>query len=143
MTDNIKLPPEFRSGNSIPVERATIARERMVEILTAAIEADRQARGEPVDVNWVRDGIANFIADNWPDRKHSLNEIERGIRQIEIRPPQPQQIPEGYKLVPIEPTDRMLRAAYHAIESEAIITTVWLRKTVYKAMLEAAPEVKP
>lgn len=39
MTEPIKLPPEFRSGNSIPVERATITRERMVEILTEAIEA--------------------------------------------------------------------------------------------------------
>lgn len=43
MTEPIKLPPEFRSGNSIPVERATITRERMVEILTEAIEADRAA----------------------------------------------------------------------------------------------------
>ena len=44
MTEPIKLPPEFRSGNSIPVERATITRERMIEILAAAIEADRQQR---------------------------------------------------------------------------------------------------
>lgn len=33
------LPPEFQSGNEIPVERATITRERMTEILTEAIEA--------------------------------------------------------------------------------------------------------
>lgn len=38
MTEPIKLPPEFSSGNSIPVERATITRERMVEILTEAVE---------------------------------------------------------------------------------------------------------
>jgi hypothetical protein len=36
--------------------------------------------------NWVRDGIANFVADNWPDRKHTLAEIEAGIRAIEINP---------------------------------------------------------
>lgn len=36
---DIELPPEFRSGNSVPVERATIKRERMEEILHAAIEA--------------------------------------------------------------------------------------------------------
>lgn len=47
MTEPIKLPPEFRSGNSIPVERATITRERMIEILAAAIEADRKRRGDP------------------------------------------------------------------------------------------------
>lgn len=32
----------------------------------------------------VRDGLANFIADNWPDRKHSLAEIESGIRSVEL-----------------------------------------------------------
>lgn len=33
------LPPEFTSGNSIPVERATIARERMAEIQITAYQA--------------------------------------------------------------------------------------------------------
>lgn len=47
-TYNIELPAEFRSGNSIPVERATITRERMTEILQDAIEADRKRIAEPV-----------------------------------------------------------------------------------------------
>ncbi|HWK69981.1 MAG TPA: hypothetical protein VNS29_03980 [Burkholderiaceae bacterium] len=47
-THDIELPAEFRSGNDIPVTVATIKRERMEEILRAAIEADRQRRGEPV-----------------------------------------------------------------------------------------------
>lgn len=38
----IELPHEFRSANSVPVERATIKRDRMIEILCAAVEADRQ-----------------------------------------------------------------------------------------------------
>lgn len=46
MTEPIKLPPEFRIDTGIHVERATITRERMVEILTEAIEADRKERGE-------------------------------------------------------------------------------------------------
>lgn len=46
-TNDIELPPEFRSGNSVQVERATVTRERMEEILKAAIEADRTRRGEP------------------------------------------------------------------------------------------------
>ncbi len=40
-----------------------------------------------VDPAWVRNGIADFVADNWPDRKHTLAEIEAGIRAIEINPP--------------------------------------------------------
>ena len=43
-TYNIELPSEFLSGNSVPVTVATIKRERMEEILIAAIEADRQTR---------------------------------------------------------------------------------------------------
>lgn len=31
------LPEEFKSGNSVPVERATITRQRMVEILAESI----------------------------------------------------------------------------------------------------------
>lgn len=45
--DDIKLPPEFISTNSIPVSVATIKRERMEEILREAVEADRQKRSEP------------------------------------------------------------------------------------------------
>jgi hypothetical protein len=36
-------------------------------------------------IEFVQNGIADFIADNWPDRKHDLTSIERGIRRIEIR----------------------------------------------------------
>lgn len=38
-THNIDLPSEFRSGNSIPVERATFTRERMQEVLEAYADA--------------------------------------------------------------------------------------------------------
>lgn len=52
--------------------------------------------------------------------------------------PQPPQIPEGYKIVPIEPTSSMIAAARLHHEGEA-----YLPVSLYKAMLEAAPEVKP
>lgn len=54
------------------------------------------------NVDWVRDGIANFIADNWPDRKHSLAEIEAGVRAIEINPPKASLLP-----LPAEPADSL------------------------------------
>jgi len=53
----------------------------------------------------VRDGIADFVADNWPDRKHSLSEIEAGIRAVEIKahlircaPPAPGAAPPAEQL---------------------------------------------
>lgn len=42
----IELPAEFRSGNGVSVTQATIKRERMEEILIAAIEAYRRAEGQ-------------------------------------------------------------------------------------------------
>lgn len=67
--DKYELPAEFRSGNNIPVERATITRERMLEILQAAIEADRKRTTEllknPVHVhtNMCRGIIAPITFD--------------------------------------------------------------------------------
>lgn len=46
MKFEIKLPPEFISGNEIPVSVATIKRERLEEILREAVEADRQQHEE-------------------------------------------------------------------------------------------------
>jgi hypothetical protein len=52
--------------------------------------------------------------------------------------PQPT-IPPGYKLVPVKPTEAMMRAAYMALESEGLVTTPWMRGVCYGAMLNAAP----
>lgn len=45
--------------------------------------------------------------------------------------------PEGYVLVPVEPTDDMLLAAYRADTTKGPVTRRWF------AMLAARPEVKP
>ena len=57
-------------------------------------------------------------------------------------------IPEGWKLVPIEPTPKMMRAAQKADHDHGNHEE-WLEydgedvKRVYRAMLAAAPEAKP
>ena len=43
-------------------------------------------------------------------------------------------LPEGWKLVPIEPTHEMFRAGYNELEQSESIDKI------YKAMLEAAPD---
>ena len=43
-------------------------------------------------------------------------------------------VPEGWKLVPIEPTHEMFCAGYHELEKCELI------ESIYKAMLEAAPK---
>lgn len=70
-TYDIELPAEFRSGNSIPVERARITRERMTEILQDAIKADRQRRSEPVVL-----------------ATHHVNELSSAIAQAVLQSPE-------------------------------------------------------
>lgn len=45
-------------------------------------------------------------------------------------------------VVPMEPTSKMLAAAYNAVESEGVVTTTWMRETIYRAMMAAAPKPK-
>lgn len=54
---DIELPAEFRSGNDVPVTIATIKRERMEEILRAAVAADRKRRGNSNECGPVAYGI--------------------------------------------------------------------------------------
>lgn len=51
------------------------------------------------------------------------------------------EIPDGWKLVPIEPTDAMQVAAANAIRFDTTaINKLWTGKRVFDAMLPAAPE---
>ncbi|OXR48135.1 hypothetical protein PuT2_14015 [Pusillimonas sp. T2] len=81
MTEPIKLPPEFRSGNSIPVERATITRERMVEILTEAIEAGRAALQSP-EVKALRDALWVSTEHNALHFGESSNTVIQGCAAL-------------------------------------------------------------
>ena len=45
-----------------------------------------------------------------------------------------------WKLVPVEPTPEMYQASRLTTESEGIVTTTWLRSSVYRSMLEASPQ---
>jgi len=45
-----------------------------------------------------------------------------------------------FVVVPVKPTERMLNAAFHAIDAEGIKTTRWMRETIYKAMIKVAAE---
>lgn len=51
-------------------------------------------------------------------------------------------IPEGYKLVPVEPTDEMIQAGLDSVMKDQPLGFAQNRtKLAYKAMLAAAPEV--
>lgn len=151
--NEIKLPP--LPYPQIPGNDYTA--KDMHDYARAAIEADRQARGEPVYA-FRRKGLADF-ATCTKERFDELSDNQLFDTRIFYTTPQPPQIPEGYrlqplsefdammdtrtipegyKLMPIEPTLSMIAAARLHHEGEA-----YLPVSLYKAMLEAAPEVKP
>lgn len=100
--NKIKLPPEFRSGNSIPVERATISRERMVEILKEAIEAIQYERNDlwkqAIDHELVTFGST---ADSYLSPKEAIEALIDWNISLATDP----KVNGGHKLVPIEPTE--------------------------------------
>lgn len=51
-------------------------------------------------------------------------------------------VPEGWKLVPIEPTAPMLKAAFRIDISNMLGQEAADRRAIYRAMLAASPEVK-
>jgi len=118
----------------------------------AAIEAERQAMRDPVEAD-TEDLIKRLLdaqqdinlaanehmSQPLCDASALIDEIEQVLRRLSTRP---QQIPEGWQLVPKEPTEEMMRSAYNIVESEGLVTTTWLRRTIYQAMLAAAPSPK-
>jgi hypothetical protein len=57
-----------------------------MRLATPAPVAQQPAELTQQAANWVRDGIVDFIGDNWPDRKFTLEEITAAVQGIEIHP---------------------------------------------------------
>lgn len=92
-------------------------------------------------------GIINEEGDidwYWVDcDKGFYSQYDNQHRRIVYTTPQLNypEIPEGWKLVPIEPTDAMQVAAANAIRFDTTaINKLWTGKRVFDAMLAAAPE---
>ena len=89
-------------------------------------------------------------ADHLPPLIQCLREngqqiAERAFDAQEAKYPQVEhpggaQVPEGWKLVPIQPTEEMRRRAQDYLAAEGIIVSDWLIHTSYTEMLAAAPK---
>lgn len=74
------IAAEFRSGNSIPVERATFTRERMQEVLEAYADARvRAALEEAATLCWEMQSRPEFGKD---DKDRWLAIAEQRIRAL-------------------------------------------------------------
>jgi hypothetical protein len=107
-----------------------------------AITAIKQARSapvqEPVAIHQV------LLDGGWADcdATEMLRYAAYETRVVYTTPPaQPAPVPEGMKLVPVEPTQGMVKAFQDAMALEfGMRTTAGYHARVYSAMLTAAPE---
>lgn len=123
-------------GSVISSEEYVAAKQRFRAAVNAAIEADRQARGELW--GWVIRGTG--YRKEWTFTGESAERLAKRdafllgdeSRAVPLYVGAAPQIPEGFKLVPIEPIDEMIEAGCALYDAS-------LRQR-YKAMLEAAPQ---
>lgn len=116
----------------------------------AAIEAERQAMRDPVEAD-TEDLIKRLLdaqqdinlaanehmSQPLCDASALIDEIEQVLRRLSTRP---QQIPEGWQLVPKEPTKEMESAGACAARKYYERTGGNSPYLIYQAMLAAAPQ---
>jgi hypothetical protein len=77
---------------------------------------------------------------DWGDEDGAPEDVYEAITAIKQALSQPAPVPEGMKLVPVEPTQEMVKAFQDAMALEfGMRTTAGYHARVYSAMLAAAP----
>jgi hypothetical protein len=82
-----------------------------------------------------------IVESDWPEYEPTWRAIEARVTGAQAQPAP--SAPDGWKLVPIEPTYEMLEAGEGALVPTYTDTPVSVPDDVYRAMLAAAPEAKP
>lgn len=110
-----------------------------------------QEKAQPVASPTLPDWLLNLIGDYGFARSNRLGEVEcihrwqlliAGIKQYTHPAPS---APAGYVLVPVEPTEEMVGAAFDLFEMphiEGYKSGNDVRTAIYRAMLAAAPKVQ-
>ena len=112
--------------------------EKLHKEAIAALKEVIKQQGEPVAWRWSESNGARWF--DWRTDWGYHEAAKKHGCLIEYAYTSAPTIPEGWQLVPKEPTQKMLETAYLRIESEGVHTTPWMRGTIYKAMLSAAPK---
>lgn len=161
MTDNIKMPPMplaassyGMSGEYTQSQMRAYAREAVRLNATVPDEPDwrhpkiqgligSEARLRiTIDLMWqiLEDPNQEFTASDMEYWDTIHDKLKAALSAAQDAPAQAAQaVPQGWKLVPVEPTDEMVRSTHHLDLS--YMTTQWAvdRAAVYRAMLAAAP----
>ena len=86
----------------------------------------------------MREALEHIRDDNWPDAE--LNAAEYAALVLAALDA-PQAVAQGWKLVPEEPTDEMVEAAWESDGTDYVgeHKRIWRFDLAYKAALSAAP----
>lgn len=113
-----------------------------IQIYVRELAELRKARGEPVGEMIVEEWyVGDTVQSRWKPMLYEENELPPGTKLYTSAPT----IPEGWQLVPMEPTPEMYAAASH------LVTGDWKGRgfeypdelfEAYRAMLAAAPKQK-
>lgn len=111
-------------------ERACFNATEVIAKLAAAQKDEAQGvLAKPIDedLRWLRKAVYSYPQ---VEAQHALHRVEQALEAVA---PMLARVPDGYVIVPKEPTFHMLRRAETEDEARAI----------YKAMLAAAPQAAP
>lgn len=75
-----------------------------------------------------------------------INKLKDEIDRLKAELAEARKVPDGWKLVPVEPTDEMYKSGYEADHHEdkwGYYVMYANEKGVYRAMINTAPEYRP
>lgn len=78
-------------------------------------------------------------------RQERMDKVIRAVDKLLAQPdkqPGAAQVPEGWQLVPVEPTEGMRTRAKDHLAEEGMVVTDWLIDTIYTVTLAAAPQAE-
>ena len=82
-------------------------------------------------------GYGDFSDIDWLDGEYPIKDLQLYVRPVPAIPA----IPEGYVLVPIEPTNEMIESVFdNGVNSPIYYNGYELARMVYKAIISAAQE---
>lgn len=113
--------------------------------IIAELRAEREAmasRDHNEAVAWLVTSKHGLVRACWTTKPDDVQIAVAAADGDTITPlfASPVPLPEGWQLVPKEPTGEMLEHARLATESEGMVTSTWLRTGIYRAMLAAASQ---
>jgi hypothetical protein len=132
---------QYRDGGALPPE---------IETALEKYEACRAALAEPAQepvafarlLHWIGDDVnskGKTVARTYEECPEKMypGSWQEGAKLYTAPQPQPLTVPQGYRLVPVEPTEEMVEAAFGALPNYPLEGNI---RRHYRAMLAAAPE---